>query len=193
MSASGKSCASRARSRRWTKNRCRRRHPSRLCPSSRQQASSLAIPRRPAMFDPGGYLWLILAFPLAASVVTGLLGPRLLRERSHLPCIAAALASCVLSFMVLVFLVGYGYRTASYYIWFQTGNVDVGFTLRADALTAIMLVTVTFISSVIAIYSAGYMHGDPGYARFFAEISLFIFSMTGLVLADNLLLLYAFW
>src|SRR5437899_4658347 len=56
-----------------------------------------------------------------------------------------------------------------------------------------MLVTVTFISSLIAIYSVGYMHRDPGYARFFAEISLFIFSMTGLVLADNFLLLYAFW
>ena len=54
--------------------------------------------------------------------------------------------------------------------------------LRADPLTAIMLVMVTFISSLIAIYSAGYMHGDEGYARFFAEIALFIFSMTGLVL-----------
>src|SRR5205085_796612 len=55
------------------------------------------------------------------------------------------------------------------------------------------LVTVTFIGTLIAIYSAGYMHGDRGYARYFAEISLFIFSMTGLVLADNFLLLYAFW
>jgi NADH-quinone oxidoreductase subunit L len=81
----------------------------------------------------------------------------------------------------------------TYYTWFHAGNVNVGFTLRADGLTAIMLVTVTFISSLIAIYSAGYMHGDPGYARFFAEVALFIFSMTGLVLADNFLLLYAFW
>lgn len=145
------------------------------------------------MFDPSGYLWLIPAMPLAAGLVTGLLGPRLLRERSHLPCIVAALASCVLSFLVLIYVSRNHPRIAPYYVWFQTGNVEVGFTLRADALTAIMLVTVTFISSVIAIYSAGYMHGDPGYARFFAEISLFIFSMTGLVLADNLLLLYAFW
>ena len=66
-------------------------------------------------------------------------------------------------------------------------------TLRADALTAIMLVTVTFIATLIAIYSAGYMHRDPGYPRYFAEIALFVFSMTGLVLADNFLLLYAFW
>src|SRR5438552_13045261 len=193
MSASGKSCASRARNRRWTKSRCRHRQSGRPCPNSRRPASSLGIPRRPAMFDPSGYLWLIPALPLAASVVTGLLGPRWLRDRSHLPCIVATLASCVLSCLVMIYVTGNEPRIAPYYVWFQTGNVDVGFTLRADALTAIMLVTVTFISSVIAIYSAGYMHGDPGYARYFAEISLFIFSMTGLVLADNLLLLYAFW
>src|SRR5207253_2309336 len=72
-------------------------------------------------------------------------------------------------------------------------RVDVGFSLRADALTAIMLVMVTFIGSLIAIYAAGYMHGDPGYPRFFAEVALFLFSMTGLVLANNFILLYAFW
>jgi NADH-quinone oxidoreductase subunit L len=80
-----------------------------------------------------------------------------------------------------------------YCTWFQAGDVNVGFTFRADGLTAIMLVTVTFIGSLIAIYSVGYMHGDPGYPRFFAEIALFLFAMTGLVLADNFILLYAFW
>src|SRR5207302_6400013 len=50
-----------------------------------------------------------------------------------------------------------------------------------------------FIGTLIAIFSVGYMHGDAGYARFFAEIALFLFSMTGLVLADNFILLYAFW
>ena len=71
--------------------------------------------------------------------------------------------------------------------------MDVGFTLRADGLTAIMLVMVTFIGTLIAIFSVGYMHGDPGYPRFFAEVSLFLFSMTLLVLADNFVLLYAGW
>jgi NADH-quinone oxidoreductase subunit L len=80
-----------------------------------------------------------------------------------------------------------------YYTWFRAGGVDVGVTFRADALTAIMLVTVTLISSLIVVYSVGYMHGDPGYPRFFAEIALFVFSMTGLVLANNFILLYAFW
>jgi NADH-quinone oxidoreductase subunit L len=56
-----------------------------------------------------------------------------------------------------------------------------------------MIVMVTFVSTLIAIYSAGYMHGDEGYARFFAEVSLFVFMMTTLVLADNFALLYLGW
>ena len=56
-----------------------------------------------------------------------------------------------------------------------------------------MLAMVTFVATWIAIFSVGYMHGDPGYPRFFAVISLFVFSMCGLVLANNFLLLVAFW
>jgi NADH-quinone oxidoreductase subunit L len=85
-------------------------------------------------------------------------------------------------------------------IWFQVsdpGNehnrVTVTFGLVADPLTAIMLTMITFIGTFIAIFSVGYMHGEEGYPRFFAEVSLFIFSMTTLVLADNLLLLYLGW
>src|SRR6266852_5844546 len=143
--------------------------------------------------NPSGYLWLIPFLPLAASIVTAFLGPRWMRQESHKPCIGACLTSFYISLEVLTYVATRDDRVASNYIWFQAGNVDVAFTLRADALTAIMLVTVTGIGSLIAIYSAGYMHGDPGYSRYFAEIALFIFSMTGLVLADNLLLLYAFW
>ena len=71
--------------------------------------------------------------------------------------------------------------------------MDVGVTLRADGLTAIMLVTVTFIGTLIAVFASGYMHDDPGYPRFFAEVSLFLFAMTLLVLADNFVLLYVGW
>ncbi|HEV3415377.1 MAG TPA: NADH-quinone oxidoreductase subunit L, partial [Pirellulales bacterium] len=66
-------------------------------------------------------------------------------------------------------------------------------TLRADPLTAIMLAMVTFISTLVAIYSIGYMHGDPGYWRFFSFIGLFVFSMTMLVSVSNFALLYVFW
>jgi NADH-quinone oxidoreductase subunit L len=164
------------------------------------------------MFNPGPYLWLIPGLPLAASVVTAFLGPRLLRRHSHWPCLLAAVGSCVLSVVVLLAVNRDMHDLQTPGTWLRielvkvpanvggapsTGeggvHLDVGLTLRADGLTAIMLVTVTFISSLIATYSVGYMHGDEGYARYFAEISLFIFAMTGLVLADNFVLLYAFW
>jgi len=144
------------------------------------------------MSDLSSFLWLIPAFPLAAAILITFLGPWL-RERSHWLCILAALASCALSVIVLADIAHANPVIHTYYTWFKVATVDVGFTLRADALTAFMLVTVTFISSLIAIYASGYMHGDPGYPRFFAEVSLFIFFMTGLVMADNFLLLYTFW
>ena len=56
-----------------------------------------------------------------------------------------------------------------------------------------MLVTVTLVSLLVAVYSIGYMHGDPGYWRFFNYVGLFVFSMTMLVAASNFLLLYVFW
>ncbi|MGD9648312.1 MAG: NADH-quinone oxidoreductase subunit L [Pirellulales bacterium] len=72
-------------------------------------------------------------------------------------------------------------------------NFTIDVALRADPLTSIMLTTVTFISMLVVIYSIGYMHGDPGYWRFFTYVSLFVFSMTMLVSASNFLLLYVFW
>jgi NADH-quinone oxidoreductase subunit L len=138
-------------------------------------------------------LWLIPVLPLVGSALTAFLGPRLLRHHSHWPCIIGVACSCLLAFYVLFQFSQGNEGGKAYYTWFQAGDVNIGFALRADGLTAIMLVTVTFVGSLIAIYSVGYMHGDPGYARFFAEIALFIFSMTGLVLADNFVVLYAFW
>ncbi len=142
---------------------------------------------------PEAYLWLIPFLPLLASAITAFLGPRLLKNHSHWPCIIGAVGACFFSFVVFLAVVNGHGDIKSYYTWFSTGEVDIGFTLRADGLSAVMLVTVTFIGSLIAIYSIGYMHDDPGYARYFAEISLFLFAMTGLVLAENFILLYAFW
>src|SRR5262249_33556323 len=81
----------------------------------------------------------------------------------------------------------------TYFTWFQAGNVGVGFSLRGDALDAIMLVMITFIGTLVASFSTRYTHHDPGYPRFFAEFSLFVFFMTGLVLADNFVVLYGCW
>src|SRR5579864_9840245 len=99
--------------------------------------------------DPRTYLWLIPVLPLLASVATALAGPRWLRQHSHWPCIIAAGLSCLLSFFVLGAVAGGFNDFKQYYTWFEAGNVSIGFTLRADGLTAIMLVTVTFVGSLI--------------------------------------------
>src|SRR5207302_9213306 len=72
-------------------------------------------------------------------------------------------------------------------------NLRIDIALRADALTAIMLSMVTFVSMLVALYASGYMHGDRGYWRFFAYIGLFVFSMTMLVSVSNFVFLFVFW
>jgi proton-translocating NADH-quinone oxidoreductase chain L len=159
------------------------------------------------MSDVRPYLWLIPALPLTSAAITGIFGPGVMRRQSHWPCILTTAAACVVAGMTFL-AVHHGIEASpearpqaisAYYEWIKVGDagagrgVDVGFTLRADALSAMMCVMVTFIATLIAIYSAGYMHGDEGYARFFAEVSLFVFMMTTLVLADNFALLYLGW
>ncbi len=148
-------------------------------------------------------LVMIPALPLAAAVIVAVLGKRLLREHSHVPVVVAFIGSCVAS-LALIFAVQQGGKEHSEHLvrlW-SWATIDSGFgvpafhvdiVLRADSLTAIMLGMVTFISTLVVIYASGYMHGDPGYWRFFAYVALFVFSMTMLVSVSNFVLLYVFW
>ena len=146
-------------------------------------------------------MWLIPGAPLAAAIVIALLGPKLLRERSHWPCWIALAIAAICSFIAAA---RRSCRTASRDTrgrrssppatsCLDIGGFNVRVDLRADAMTALMLSMVTSVSFLVAIFAAGYMHGDPGYPRFFAAISLFVFSMCMLVLAGNFLLLFIFW
>jgi NADH-quinone oxidoreductase subunit L len=77
--------------------------------------------------------------------------------------------------------------------WVVIGNLSVHVGILVDSLTAVMVVVVSFISLMIQVYSQGYMHGDPGYHRYFAFMSLFTACMLGLVMANNLVFLFLFW
>ena len=77
--------------------------------------------------------------------------------------------------------------------WIQSGTLTVDWALRVDALTAVMLVVVTTVSSLVHLYSWGYMEEDPGQPRFFAYLSLFSFAMLMLVTADNLVQMFFGW
>ena len=83
--------------------------------------------------------------------------------------------------------------TYTVYEWFKVGSLDVPVKLRADAISAVMLVMVTAVSFLVAIFASSYMHHDPGYPRFFAAMALFVFSMCMLVLSSNFLLMFVFW
>jgi NADH-quinone oxidoreductase subunit L len=81
-------------------------------------------------------------------------------------------------------------------VGFQTTDArafSIPVALRLDPLTATMLTIITCVGLLVAIYSVGYMHGDPGYPRFFALVSMFVFSMAMLVAASNFLIVYVFW
>jgi proton-translocating NADH-quinone oxidoreductase chain L len=149
----------------------------------------------------GGNLLLIPGLPLLAAIITALLGKKFLKGQSHWPTIIAFALSFFFSLTVLDNVrstpIPAGLpetpQIINVYDWITIGAVKVGVTLRADPLTAMMLVMVTFISTLVAIFSKGYMHGDPGYPRFFAAVALFVFCMTMLVLSNNFLLTFVFW
>jgi len=135
---------------------------------------------------------LIPFLPLAAFVFNGLLG-RWLKQRAHWPPIIAVLASFALAVSALFDVMGGHTFAAPLYSWITSGTFDIHVGFKVDQLTAVMLIVVTTVSSLVHIYSIGYMHGDKGYARFFAYLALFTFSMLMLVMADNFLQLYVFW
>ena len=145
-------------------------------------------------------MWLIPGAPLASAAITAFFGPKVLKEKSHLPCCLALAVAFVCSLVLLTNIVpqGFGHNgagpaTAVGFQWMKVGSVDVRVDLRADAMTAIMLSMVTGVSLLVAIFASGYMHGDSGYPRFFAAVSLFVFSMCMLVLAGSFVLLFVFW
>ena len=136
---------------------------------------------------------LIPLLPLAAFLVLGLGGWRI-RDHAHLVAVPAVVSSLVLS--VAAFLevaVSGSVISVPLYTWLTSGQLDIHIGLHIDRLTAVMLLLVTGVSSLVHVYTIGYMHGEPGYARFFSYIALFTFSMLMLVLADNLLQLFVFW
>ena len=139
-------------------------------------------------------LWLIPIFPLAGFLINGLVGRRLPKAVIN----AVAIGSVLLSFVwVLKTLLGAGSLekpiVENYFTWIQSGPVQIGCSLAVDRLTAVMLLIVTGIGSLIHIYAIGYMEHEGGYYRFFSYMNLFMFFMLTLVLASNYLVMFVGW
>ena len=141
-------------------------------------------------------LFLIPVLPLLAFVLDLLLGRRIAGKWAHGPAWLALGVAFGLSVAATFRVVGGGPIAQTLWRWMPgtlLGGFDAPFTVYIDQLTAIMLCIITGIGLLIHIYSAGYMGHDAGYYRFFAYLSLFIFAMLVLVLADNYLVMFLGW
>ena len=144
-------------------------------------------------------VWAIFFLPLGAFlVISFIIRPffNQYRYASSLLLISALAAALGLSAWTLESTINSGGSLVfESHHWFTIGNRDVVINvgLMVDSLTAIMLIVVTGVSLLIQVYSHGYMRDDPGYARYFAFMSLFTASMIGLVQASNIIQLYVFW
>ncbi len=136
--------------------------------------------------------WIILFLPLlAAAVIT--LFTRRDRGVSATLSVGAVVCGFILS---VIFIAVNGWEPVTRELsvdWLSIGDLHVDFGLHFDPLSLMMLLVVTGVASLIHIYSMGYMADDPGYPRFFASLSLFTFSMLGIVLANNFLQQFIFW
>ncbi len=135
--------------------------------------------------------WLVPFCPLLGAIIAAA-GGRWLKEQAHWPVIIGVVAASVLSFGLLASVSGHGTSTVVYQ-WIDAGDLHIPVELRVDGLSTMMAAMVTIVGTIIAVFAVGYMAHDPGYPRFFAEVGLFVFSMTGLVLSNNYVLTYAFW
>jgi NADH-quinone oxidoreductase subunit L len=135
--------------------------------------------------------WLILLLPLAAAAgITLFTLPD--RERSARLSIGAILASFALT-VLFVAVNGLHVAAETRVTWLDIGDLQIDFGLRLDALSLLMLLVVTGVGSAIHVYSKGYLREDAGQSRYFAGLSLFTFSMLGIVLANNFLMLFVCW
>jgi NADH-quinone oxidoreductase subunit L len=146
--------------------------------------------------------WLILFMPLVAAVFITLFTLRF-KNLSSFISIGAILAGFILT---IVFINANGWQPAAGHAtggqaavgestqqWLAVDGLNIDFGLKLDPLSLMMMLIVTGVGGAIHVYSRGYMHDDSGMARFFAKLSLFTFSMLGIVLSNNFLQLFIFW
>jgi NADH-quinone oxidoreductase subunit L len=139
-------------------------------------------------------VWLILFSPLVAAALITLLTGRQKGLSAGLS-IGAILISFGLSLRLFLLFALKGIQHEPHpFQWLVIGNtVRIEFGMTTDALALLMLLVVTGVGSAIHIYSLGYMKGDPGFSRFFACMSLFTFSMLGIVISSNFIQIFIFW
>ena len=140
-------------------------------------------------------LVLIVFLPLIAAIIAGLFGRWIGATAAKVVTTGALFVGAVLSWPIFLDFIAGGAESTVVPVmtWIVSGDLAVDWALRLDTLTAVMLVVVTTVSSLVHLYSWGYMEEDPGQPRFFSYLSLFSFAMLMLVTADNLVQMFFGW
>lgn len=141
--------------------------------------------------------WIVLA-PLIGAIINGFFGKRLPEKVIGLIACSSVAVSTGLAFFafftrLLPLPADQRVITEHFFTWIQVGKFQADFAYLLDPLSGIYLLFITGVGLLIHIYATGYMHGDPGFYRFFTYLNLFMFMMLTLVLADNLLVLFVGW
>jgi len=139
--------------------------------------------------DPARLAALVLLLPLASAALIALF----LRRRGALAAAVSVAAAAGLAVVSSLLIFGGPRNFPASVEWLRLGSFAVSFGVKFDDLAALMLFVVSYVGFFIHVFSLGYMRDDPARGRFFAGLSVFMFSMTGIVLADNLFMLFIFW
>ncbi len=141
------------------------------------------------------YLWIIPFSPLIASIIIGIFGFKFLKEPlSGIVAVIGVAISAVAAVIGFLHVHEHGgHYDLKLFTWMPLGDYNITVSLLWDPLSALMSCVVTVISTFIFIFATGYMRGEPGYPRFFAYLSLFVFMMLMLTLSDNLVQLFFGW
>nr|WP_245197679.1 NADH-quinone oxidoreductase subunit L [Jiella mangrovi] len=138
---------------------------------------------------------IIVLLPLAGFLIAGLFGKSIGAKACEYTLSGFMVVAAILSWIAFLSF-GYGegetLRVPLLH-WMQSGTLDVAWSLRIDRLTLVMLVVVNTVSTLVHVYSIGYMHHDPHRPRFFAYLSLFTFAMLMLVTSNNLVQMFFGW
>ncbi len=138
--------------------------------------------------------YLIIFLPLIGSIISGFFGKFLGSRNSEILTSLFVSISSILSFLIFYKVFNESYtNNLDVLTWINSGTFNVNWSIKIDALSSVMLVVVTLVSSIVHIYSIGYMSHDPHKQRFMSYLSLFTFSMLMLVTSDNFLQLFFGW
>jgi NADH-quinone oxidoreductase subunit L len=139
-------------------------------------------------------LYLLIPFlPLLAFLINIFFGKKYIKDQAHWVAAPAVFISWLISIKMVIGVYEGHIINEDLYVWISSGTFKATVGFLIDQLTAVMLIVVTTVSTLVHIYSIGYMKGEAGYYRFFSFLSLFTFSMLMLVMSNNLLQLYFGW